>query len=87
MSQTTPDFEASIAAETLAEAQKMFYFLTRCPNFYDAALQLKAFFLGQINSGFPLKTVLVTLARMLLTAFEKNKENELFATYKGALKR
>ena len=83
----TPDYEASITAETLAEAQKMFYYLTRCPNFYETAKDLKDLFSQLINSNFPLKTVLLTLTRMYLTAFEKRKENEFVSTYKGALKK
>ena len=85
----TPDYEAIIAAETLAEAQKMFYYLTRCPNYYENASGMHYLFLQLINRGlgFPMKTVLVTLIRMLVTASEKKKENELIATYKGALKK
>ena len=83
----TPDHEASITAETLAEAQKMFYYVTRCPNFYETALNLNDLFSQLINSGFPLKTVMVTLTRMIVTALQKKRENELFATLKGALKK
>ena len=83
----TPDYEASITAETLAEAQKMFYYLTRCPNFYGTALDLMHLFSRLINSRFPLKTVLVTLTRMMVTALERTKVNELIATIKGALKK
>ena len=83
----TPDYEATITAETLVEAQKMFYYLTRCPNFYENALDLKRFFWKLINSNYPLKTVLLTLLRMIVTASEKKKENELYATIKGALKK
>ena len=79
----TPDYEASITVETLAEAQEMYYYLTRCPNFYQKALGLKNLFSKLLN--FPLKTVLVTLTRMMVTAMEKEKGNELIATYQGVL--
>ena len=83
----TSDYEAIITAETLAEAQKMFYYLTRCPNFHKTSKDLKDLFSQLINSNFPLKSVLLTLTRMYLTAFEKRKENEVVSTYKGALKK
>ena len=83
----TPDYEAIIKTETLAEAQKMFYYLTRCPNFYETALDLKNLFSQLMNSTYPLKTVLVTLTRMVVTTSEKKKENELLATMKGVLKK
>ena len=81
----TPDFETDIAAETLAEAQKMFYYLTRCPNFYQTAPDLEYLFWSLLNSRFPLKTLLVTLTRMMVTTSEKMKVNELMATMKGGL--
>ena len=83
----TSDYEAIITAETLAEAQKMFYYLTRCPNFHKTSKDLKDLFSQLINSNFPLKSVSLTLTRMYLTAFEKRKENEVVSTYKGALKK
>ena len=82
----TPDYKADIAAETLAEAQKMYYYLTRCPNFYQTALDLEYLFWTLLNSRFPLKTLLVTLTRMMVTALEKRKVNELIATMKGGIK-
>ena len=81
----TPDYETDIAAETLAEAQKMFYYLTRCPNFYQTAPDLNNLFWSLLNSRFPLKTLLVTLTRMMVTTSEKMKVNELMATMKGGL--
>ena len=83
----TPDYEAIITAETLAEAQKMFYFLTRCPNFYETAKDLENLFSQLINSRLPMKTVMITLTRMLVTTFEQKRENELYTTKKGALKK
>ena len=79
----TPDYEANITVETLEEAQEMYYYLTRCPNFYQTTLGLRNLFSTLLN--FPLKTVLVTLTRMMATALEKGKEYELIVTYKGAL--
>ena len=38
-----PIYENKISTEILAEAQKMFYHLTRCPNYYDTALGLRTF--------------------------------------------
>ena len=81
----TPDYQAIITPETLAEAQKMFYYLTRCPNFYKTAPDLYNLFSQLINSSFPFKTVMVTLTRMMVTALEKKREIELFATMKGAI--
>ena len=48
----TPDYEAINKTETLAEAQKMFYYLTRSPNFHKTSkLRLRG--LGQ-GEGLPL---------------------------------
>ena len=82
----SPDYAETISAETLAEAQKMFYYLTRCPNFYKTGYHLKHFFFNLINY-YPMKTVLLTLTRLMVTALEKGRENELIATKKGALKK
>ena len=65
----------------------MFYSLTRCPNFYETALDLKDLFSQLINSEFSLKTVLMALTRTFVTALEKKKENEFIATLKGAFKK
>ena len=74
------NFENEISDETLAEALKLFYMLTRCPNFYETALELKTFFSNLINNSFPLKTVMVTLMRMFITTTEKERLNELLVT-------
>ena len=74
------NFENEISDETLAEALKLFYMLTRCPNFYDTAFELKTFFSNLINNSFPLKTVMVTLMRMFITTTEKERLNELLVT-------
>ena len=73
-----PIFEKQISPETLAEAQKMFYHLTRCPNYYDTALVLKTFFLKLINN-FPLKTILLTVVRIIETTMKNKKKNEMMA--------
>ena len=83
----SPEYEASISAETLLEAQKMFYYLFHCPNLRETRLDLKNLFSQLINSRFPMKTVFLTLIRMFFTASEKKKENERIITLKGALKK
>ena len=71
-----PIFENQISAETLAEAQQMFYYLTRCPNYYETALVLRTFFYKLINN-FPLKTILITIVRIFESTVKNKKRNEM----------
>ena len=71
-----PIFENQISPDTLAEAQRMFYYLTRCPNYYDTTLELRTFFYKLINN-FPLKTILITIVRIIETTMRNKKKNEM----------
>ena len=73
-----PIFENQISPKTLAETQRMFYYLTRCPNYYDTALDLRNFFWRLINL-FPLKTILLTIVRMVETTMKNKKKDEMMA--------
>ena len=54
----------------------MFYYLTRCPNYYDTTLELRTFFYKLINN-FPLKTILITIVRIIETTMRNKKKNEM----------
>ena len=71
-----PIFENEISKETLEEAQKMFYYLTRCPNYYETAPVLRTFFYKLLNH-FPLKTSLITIVRIIDTCLKTKKTNEM----------
>ena len=71
-----PIFENQISTETLAETQEMFYYMTRCPNYYETALVLRNFFYILINN-YPLKTILMTIVRIIQTTMKNKKKNEM----------
>ena len=74
----TPEYHGQISAATLMSAQQLLYFLTRCPNYYQATdLMLKKFFTDLISSDYSLKTVLLTVVRLITTTQDnENAENE-----------
>ena len=74
----TPEYHGQISAATLMSAQQLLYFLTRCPNYYQATdLMLKKFFTDLISSDYSLKTVLLSLVRLITTTQDnENAENE-----------
>lgn len=72
-----PMYENEISSETLAQAQEIFYSLTRCPHTYESAKELQFFFYKL--KKFSLKTILVTLIRLINTSKKNNKINEMLA--------
>ena len=72
-----PIYENEISSETLAQAQKIFYSLTRCPYTYEAAEELQLFFYKLKKFSF--RTILVTLIRLINTSKKNNKINEMLA--------
>ena len=82
ISEDTTNYGNEISDETLLEAQKMFYYLARCPNVYDKAFDLKNQFSRLITSSSSVKTVVVTLARLMNTSISNGNGNELRRVFK-----
>ena len=82
ISEDTTNYGNEISDETLLEAQKMFYNLARCPNVYDKAFDLKNQFSRLITSSSSVKTVVVTLARLMNTSISNGNGNELRRVFK-----
>ena len=82
ISEDTTNYGNEISDETLLEAQKMFYYLARCPNVYDKAFDLKNQFSRLITSSSSVKTVVVTLARLMNTSLSNGNGNELRRVFK-----
>ena len=82
ISEDTTNYGNEISDETLLEAQKMFYYLARCPNVYDKAFELKNQFSRLIMSSSSVKTVVVTLARLMNTSISNGNGNELRRVFK-----
>ena len=82
ISEDTTNYGNEISDETLLEAQKMFYYLARCPNVYDKAFDLKNQFSRLITSSSSVKTVVVTLARLMNTSLSNGNGNELRKVFK-----
>ena len=82
ISEDTTNYGNEISDETLLEAQKMFYKLARCPNVNNKAFALKNQFSRLITSSSSVKTVVVTLARLMNTSLSNGNENELRRVFK-----
>ena len=73
----------NISSKTLRKAEEMFYFLTRCPDIFEGAGTMRQMYYDLMKKmNYPIKQILLTVVRMIVTSRRLQKKRELLVAEK-----
>ena len=67
---------------SLSTAEEMFYFLTRCPDIFEGAANMRQMYYDLMKAQYPMKQKLLTVVRMIVTSRRLQKKRELMVAEK-----